>query len=71
MTCRDCGEKKEAMGTGRVREDICSDCMSIRGRVLNAVKTGAMNVMDFRNYQRPGFRTKRLIKIGYENLVNP
>ena len=67
--CCDCGESKNLDQMDRLRTDICKNCFVIRGRVIEALKSGAMSSLDFQNYQRGGLRTKRLIKMGYVYLV--
>ncbi|KKM67372.1 hypothetical protein LCGC14_1471780 [marine sediment metagenome] len=66
--CRDCGEEKE--WSDPKRKDICSGCWVVRGRVLEKLKSGGITMSDFKNWQRNGLRTKRLIKMGYGDLVS-
>ena len=70
MTCRDCGvEGRPFSNLSRVRSDICDLCFETRGNVIKARQENRMSQPDFENYQRNGLRTKRLLKMGYSELV--
>ena len=69
MNCRDCGVVGRPFGNGRIRSDICDLCFQTRGNVIKARQENKMPQSDFENYQRNGLRTKRLLKMGYSELI--
>ena len=69
MKCRDCGIEGRPFGSGRVRSDICDLCFSTRGNVIKARQENRMSQSDFEKYQKNGLRTKRLLKMGYSELI--
>ena len=48
--CNDCGNKRDR--PGKAREDVCSECMDLRGTVTQARMKGEVSQSDFEKYQK-------------------
>lgn len=60
--CRDCGGPRDQEGAYGMRGDICKRCMRLRLVVIRAVESKEITHEEFKKYQKPGMRTKRLMK---------
>jgi hypothetical protein len=48
MKCNDCGS---ADFTSSLRADVCLECFDLRGKLLDAVKSGSVSMDEFRELQ--------------------